>query len=126
MDTLTPTASSPADQFLAALLAESRVHIGEVGLSAATTAGRYALRHRDDALAEDGGLQLFTQPEDAEEIARYDDAGAYRPLKTAPNLRHGWRLEYSRPSFPASTRWLLATAAPAAVMRWSLTLHRSR
>ena len=22
-----------------------------------------------------------------------DDAGNYRPLKTAPNLRHGWRLE---------------------------------
>ena len=27
------------------------------------------------------------------QIARYDDAGNYRPLKTAPNLRHGWRLE---------------------------------
>ena len=27
------------------------------------------------------------------EIAKYDDAGNYRPLKTAPNLRHGWRLE---------------------------------
>ena len=26
-------------------------------------------------------------------IARFDDSGAYRPLKTAPNLRHGWRLE---------------------------------
>ncbi|HEU5246856.1 MAG TPA: DR2241 family protein [Candidatus Udaeobacter sp.] len=26
-------------------------------------------------------------------IARYDDAGNYRPLKTAPNLRHGWRME---------------------------------
>jgi len=27
------------------------------------------------------------------EIAKYDDAGNYRPLKTAPNLRRGWRLE---------------------------------
>jgi sirohydrochlorin cobaltochelatase len=26
------------------------------------------------------------------EIAKYDDAGNYRPLKTAPNLRRGWRL----------------------------------
>jgi sirohydrochlorin cobaltochelatase len=25
-------------------------------------------------------------------LAKYDDAGSYRPLKTAPNLRHGWRL----------------------------------
>jgi len=26
-------------------------------------------------------------------ISRADDAGNYRPLKTAPNLRHGWQLE---------------------------------
>ena len=31
--------------------------------------------------------------QDALEIAKLDDAGNYRPLKTAPNLRHGWRLE---------------------------------
>ena len=28
----------------------------------------------------------------ARDIARYDAAGNYRPLKTAPNLRRGWRL----------------------------------
>jgi sirohydrochlorin cobaltochelatase len=38
-------------------------------------------------------LQTFRNAEDAIEIAKYDDAGNYRPLKTAPNLRHGWRLE---------------------------------
>jgi sirohydrochlorin cobaltochelatase len=38
-------------------------------------------------------LQAFRNTEDAVEIARYDDPGNYRPLKTAPNLRHGWRLE---------------------------------
>src|SRR5438270_13825617 len=38
-------------------------------------------------------LQRFRCPEDAIEIAKYDDVGNYRPLKTAPNLRHGWRLE---------------------------------
>ena len=27
------------------------------------------------------------------EIAKDDHAGNYRPLKMAPNLRHGWRLE---------------------------------
>ena len=26
------------------------------------------------------------------EIAKFDDAGNYRPLKTAPNLRHGWKI----------------------------------
>ena len=49
------------------------------------------LCHRDD----DGldGLQTFSRPEDAVEIAKFDDAGNYRPLKTAPSLRHRWRLE---------------------------------
>jgi sirohydrochlorin cobaltochelatase len=26
------------------------------------------------------------------EIAKFDDAGKYRPLRTAPNLRHGWKI----------------------------------
>ena len=38
-------------------------------------------------------MKTFRKPDDAVEIARYDDTGKYRPLKTAPNLRHGWRLE---------------------------------
>jgi sirohydrochlorin cobaltochelatase len=49
------------------------------------------LLHRDDALLDQ--LQTYRDAEDAVEIAKYDDAGNYRPLKTAPNLRHGWRLE---------------------------------
>jgi sirohydrochlorin cobaltochelatase len=53
--------------------------------------GGFVLLHRDD---EDGERsQTFRNAEDAAEIARWDDAGNYRPLKTAPNLRHGWRLE---------------------------------
>ena len=52
----------------------------------------YELRHRDDAARPDGELALHDDPEDAAQLALYDDAGAYRPLKTAPNLRHGWRL----------------------------------
>ena len=38
-------------------------------------------------------MQNFHSAEDAFEIARLDDDGNYRPLKTAPNLRHGWQLE---------------------------------
>jgi len=55
------------------------------------TAGGFVLSHRDDGGPD--SWQHFQTPEDAAEIARYDDAGNYRPLKTAPNLRHGWRLE---------------------------------
>src|SRR6266478_5181959 len=56
-----------------------------------TTPGRFVLSHRDDETLDH--LQIFRSAEDAIEIAKYDDAGNYRPLKTAPNLRHGWRLE---------------------------------
>jgi len=51
----------------------------------------FVLCHRDDEATSE--LETFHSPDDAVEIARLDDAGEYRPLKTAPNLRHGWRLE---------------------------------
>src|SRR5881296_3387707 len=53
--------------------------------------GCFVLLHRDDEALDH--LQVFRSAEDAIEIAKCDDAGNYRPLKTAPNLRHGWRLE---------------------------------
>jgi len=55
------------------------------------TTGRFILFNREDEAYED--LQTLRSAEDAIDIAKYDDAGNYRPLKTAPNLRHGWRLE---------------------------------
>jgi sirohydrochlorin cobaltochelatase len=51
----------------------------------------FALCHRDDD--ERADCEAFHSPNDAFEIARFDDAGQYRPLKTAPTLRHGWRME---------------------------------
>lgn len=51
----------------------------------------FELRHADDGGRED--LEVYNNPHDAIVIARYDDGGKYRPLKTAPNLAHGWRLE---------------------------------
>jgi sirohydrochlorin cobaltochelatase len=54
------------------------------------TGTSFGLCHRDDEARDD--LEIFRNPEDAIEIARYDDAGNYRPLRTAPNLRHGWQM----------------------------------
>ena len=51
----------------------------------------YLLCHREDAARND--LTTSRNAEDAVGIAKFDDAEKYRPLKTAPNLRHGWRLE---------------------------------
>jgi hypothetical protein len=52
---------------------------------------RFVLSHRDDETLDK--LESFRSAEDAIDMAKYDDAGNYRPLKTAPNLRRGWRLE---------------------------------
>lgn len=56
-----------------------------------TGSGGFLLSHRDDEAADPS--EVFQSAEAAIELARYDDAGRYRPLKTAPNLRHGWGLE---------------------------------
>ena len=56
-----------------------------------TSTSEFVLSHRDQEAADQ--LKVFRNAEDAIEIAKYDDTGNYRPLKTAPNLRHGWRLE---------------------------------
>src|SRR6266446_8909083 len=56
-----------------------------------TSTGEFVLSHRDEEAAD--ASQPFRDAENAIEIAKYDDAGNYRPLKTAPNLRHGWRLD---------------------------------
>jgi sirohydrochlorin cobaltochelatase len=53
--------------------------------------GCFVICHRDDETLDES--PIFRSAEDAIEIAKYDDAGNYRPLKTALNLRHGWRLE---------------------------------
>ena len=65
-------------------------HFGQI-LVEETTTGRFVLSHCDEEAADQ--LKVFRNAEDAIEIAKYDDALNYRPLKTAPNLRHGWRLE---------------------------------
>jgi len=64
--------------------------IGQIAIQKLDDGG-LALSHHDDETRND--LKLFHSAEDAIEIARYDDAGNYRPLKTAPTLSHGWRLE---------------------------------
>ena len=66
------------------------LYFGQILIQKRETGG-FILSHRDDEAVEE--LQLFRSAKNAIEIAKHDDAGNYRPLKTAPNLRHGWRLE---------------------------------
>jgi sirohydrochlorin cobaltochelatase len=79
----------PLEKTLAAVLSDNS-QFGQIFIQP-TGSGSFVLCHRDDENSRD--LEVFQKPEDALGIGRYDDAGKYRPLKTAPNLRHGWRLE---------------------------------
>jgi sirohydrochlorin cobaltochelatase len=74
---------------LAKWLAAGVRRIGQIFIEAQQN-GEFALMHRDDASRND--LVPYQDPDDATRLARFDDQGNYRPLKTAPNLRHGWKL----------------------------------
>ncbi|MEP6685570.1 MAG: DR2241 family protein [Verrucomicrobiota bacterium] len=76
------------EQALEAALADSN-RIGQIAIQ--KNNGGFVLCHRDDQGRDN--LQRFQGTGAAIDIAKFDDAGNYRPLKTAPNLRHGWRLE---------------------------------
>ena len=70
--------------------ASEQRYIGQI-LIERSAGGLFSLCHREDAGRD--RLAVSREAADAAEIARFDDAGKYRPLKTAPNLRHGWRME---------------------------------
>jgi sirohydrochlorin cobaltochelatase len=53
--------------------------------------GKYELLHAEDVLRDD--LEVYTGAEAAREIAVFDDRDEFRPLRTAPTLRRGWKLE---------------------------------
>jgi sirohydrochlorin cobaltochelatase len=76
-----------SQQLLQALVAEKVSWIGQLEIT--PSEGGFVLCHRDDI-----GRNDLKQHEinDAFEIAKFDAAGNYRPLKTAPTLRHGWRI----------------------------------
>jgi sirohydrochlorin cobaltochelatase len=83
-------AVSAQEQALARWLEQGRHTIGQVVIT--TADGGWELRHRDDRGSDSATLITHTQPEDARVIARNDAAGTFRPIKTAPDLKHGWRL----------------------------------
>lgn len=92
-------------EFLASKLAVGPLQVGQVLCSA-----DFRLRHVDDAGRDD--LEVFTDPEEAASIARFDAAGEYRPLKTGPNLKQGWEF---RLSSLAETRLAIDLLYPSAL-----------
>ena len=96
--------------------AAARTRIGQVVIGILPDG--FSLRHESDEARED--LEVFHSPEDAAAIARWDDAGDYRPLKTSPNLRRGWEL---RLGSTAELRLALDLLYPAALGNWRAVLR---
>ena len=74
-------------RLLDSLLGENGSRIGQ--LEIVSSDGGFAICHRDDRGRND--LQE-REIDEAFAIAKFDDGGNYRPLKTAPTLRHGWKI----------------------------------
>ena len=79
----------------------------------------YALCHVDDAATPPAALNDYEDPLDARDLAKEDDDGRYRPLKTAPSLQTGWVFpDLSASDLVEAVEYLY----PATVANW----HRER
>lgn len=75
-------------QAFTAWIANGGREIGEIHLE--PVAEGFVLSHREDVSRTD--VIAFSGAEAARDLSHFDDDGKFRPLKTAPNLRHGWKL----------------------------------
>ena len=117
--TLTSAASSTLRNLLAAAVAEGYYKIGQAVFLAEGEG--FLICHAEDAGR--GDLKIFQNPHDAANIALHDDADAYRPLKTAPNLKHGWGL---RVASAAELHLALDLLYPAALANWRALLRKEK
>jgi len=75
----------------------------------------FSLHHIDDT-PDDPGLRCSTDPTESRRIALWTDDNVYRPLKTAPNLPHGWILKLAN---LCDLRIALDYFYPAALGLWA-------
>jgi sirohydrochlorin cobaltochelatase len=115
MDSLHAAVRNPLTQFLSELIELGYCRVGQILIS--KNARNFLLRHELDEAAQD--LQAYHSTDDASEIARWDDSGEYRPLKTAPNLRRGWELHLQSTE---ALRLALDLLYPAALANWRAVL----
>lgn len=98
---------------LETILGHQVLQIGQVLITKLPKSG-YELRHQDDSARND--LSPSTDANDAHNISLLTDQGDYRPLKSAPNLKHGWMLLLKDPS---EVRLALDFLYPAALGLWT-------
>jgi hypothetical protein len=112
-------ASSTIRHLLEAAVAEGYNKIGQAVFRA--DGEGFLICHADDAERSD--LEIFHNPHDAAAIAIHDDDGNYRPLKTGPNLKHGWLL---RVGSLADLHLALDLLYPAALANWRALLRNEK
>ena len=117
--TLKFAASSTLRHLLAAAIGEGYHKIGQAVLQAEGEG--FLICHAEDAGRRD--LEIFHNPHDAATIALHDDSGTYRPLKTGPNLKHGWAL---RVASLAELHLALDLLYPAALANWRALLRNEK
>ena len=110
--------TSTLDDLLATAMEAGCSRIGQVAIEQAN--GRFQLCHIDDVGRTD--LVKNSDPTTAMATAVLTDEGVYRPLKTAPNLKHGWQLDL--PDLK-SLRLALDFFYPAALGNWRALLTAS-
>lgn len=106
-------------QILESWIAEGFLFIGQIKITPQLNGG-FELRHIDDLGRDD--LEFFASPHDARKLSFFDDANLYRPLKTAPTLRHGWRMVLKD---AGGVRTALDHFYPAMTALWSSHLEGS-
>jgi hypothetical protein len=79
-----------------------------------TGSGTYTLRHVADEARAEESLRLI-QPTEARALAQSTEAGAFRPLKSAPNLQTGWRMAVAN---AAELETVLNQLYPGAIADW--------
>lgn len=79
-----------ADELSARLAPGARVSFGELILWRGAE-NDFEARHCADEHRAAEQLTQLTSVRELREWAKFDSSGQYRPLKTAPNLRAGWR-----------------------------------
>lgn len=95
---------------------------------------QYEIRHQDDADVPAEDLTDYTDPGEARQLGKRDERGRYRPLKTAPTLRRGWRFPDLGPEdacaavdffYPATVaNWYREQAGDLDVTHWRETAER--
>jgi 4Fe-4S iron-sulfur cluster binding domain/DR2241 stabilising domain len=76
--------------------------------------GQYELRHVTDRAQPPEALRLV-QPQEARSVAQFTATGAFRPLKSAPNLQTGWRIGVAD---EAALETALNRIYPGAIADW--------